>query len=77
MPVFPRMSIDIQHENWDLLEKLPKLLQEEDCFDTPATAKVVDWREPKELKVSQNISKISIHSQQKSCLRVMLKNVGQ
>lgn len=52
MPQFPRMSIDLQEEEWSILERLPVILREENCLDISSTAtKVVEWREPEELKV--------------------------
>lgn len=50
----PRQSISIEltDENWDILERIPKILKEENCLETDESEKVIDWREPEVLKVS-------------------------
>lgn len=49
----PRQSISIEltGENWELLDKIPQILQEENCLETSESEKVIDWREPEVLKV--------------------------
>lgn len=45
------ISIELTDEDWDLLDRIPKMLREESCLDTDESQKVVDWREPEVLKV--------------------------
>lgn len=45
------ISIELTDENWELLERIPQILKEENCLDTDESEKVVDWREPEVLKV--------------------------
>lgn len=49
-----RASLSVEHttsEDWDLLEKIPSLLREENVLETDESKKIVEWYEPKELQV--------------------------
>lgn len=50
------ISIELTEENWDLLDRIPTILREENCLDTADTEKVTNWRDPEELKVSKRWS---------------------
>lgn len=45
------ISIELTEEDWELLDRIPKILREENSLDTNESEKVVDWREPEVLKV--------------------------
>lgn len=56
MTQFPRMSIDLQEEEWSLLQKIPKIMHEEGILDTPRQWKVLEWKNPEELKVKDFVN---------------------
>lgn len=44
-------SVELTGEDWDLLEKIPSLLREENVLETDESKKIVEWHEPKDLQV--------------------------